>query len=250
MTTQTPEGTTTPAQVRAGVALVATEAAGDIAAGVADTPLDQVRSVLFDLVPAVSDTYAAAAATLGADWYEELRDAANPPRVYVPEIITRDRSDDLRANVALATSELADAESIRAIEDSDAYMARVIAEVEADTQAAIADALRDTVTENAVRDPDATGWRRYARPEACKFCLMLAAKGAIYSESTARFAAHRAMTPEGRKGGNCMCVAGPAFDDGTRASVMQRTASRRKRSAKDSAALREYLNRKYPDAPG
>jgi hypothetical protein len=80
---------------------------------------------------------------------------------------------------------------------------------------------------------------------------MLAARGAVYTERTARFAAHGAVMAGGRKGGTCMCVAGPAYvPSAPRASAMQYLASRRKRSAADKAHLREYLNHNFPDARG
>lgn len=57
----------------------------------------------------------------------------------------------------------------------------------------------------------------------------------------------------GRKGGNCMCIAGPAFggkEIWAEATPVQYLASRKKRTAKQKAALRKYLNSNFPDAPG
>ena len=49
-----------------------------------------------------------------------------------------------------------------------------------------------------------------------------------------------------------MCLAGPAFDgEGiAKATPMQYVASKRKRTEKERAALRDYLNHNFPDAPG
>ena len=72
---------------------------------------------------------------------------------------------------------------------------------------------------------------------------MLAARGAVYLDNTARFAAHT----------HCKCTAQPVFsssDYGDEANVMQYMASRKKRTPEQQAALREYLNSNYPEFPG
>jgi hypothetical protein len=63
---------------------------------------------------------------------------------------------------------------------------------------------------------------------------MLADRGAVYKESTARFASHP----------NCFCSAQPVFgenDTGEEASVIQYIASRRSRTPEQRAVLRDYL---------
>src|SRR5690242_12439623 len=40
---------------------------------------DAAREALLDLLPSLAATYGAAAATLGADWYDEMREAAEMP---------------------------------------------------------------------------------------------------------------------------------------------------------------------------
>lgn len=234
---------TSPEQVRTGLTVVTTAAAAELAEVATAAPVEQVRGVLFEVVPLIAETYSTAAAALGADWYEELRDAAAPGSPFVPTVVIPDRADALQATVAVATPELRDTESMQEILDPEAYLADVLAEIEAEMQREIANALRETVTENTERDPDAVGWRRHVRgSESCKFCQMLADKGAIFTENTARFAAHT----------HCRCLAGPVFGrvDGPTASVLQYAASRRNRSEKERAKLREYLNEHYPDAPG
>ena len=66
---------------------------------------------------------------------------------------------------------------------------------------------------------------------------MLSDKGAVFRAETARFAAHS----------NCHCSAAPVFNgqDGEEANVMQYVASQKRRSEKDRARLREYLNANY-----
>lgn len=61
---------------------------------------------------------------------------------------------------------------------------------------------RETILENANRDPEADGWRRETRGATCEFCKALAARGGVYREATASFAAHA----------HCDCAAVPNFD--------------------------------------
>jgi len=96
---------------------------------------------------------------------------------------------------------------------------------------------RDTILENRKRDPSAVGWRRITNG-GCKLCRMLADRGAIFMDTTARFAAHT----------NCKCTAQPVFstgDYGEEASVMQYMASQKRSTPTSRARLREYLNTNY-----
>lgn len=225
---------TSPEQVRTGLTVVTTAAAADLANTAASAPAERARGLLFEATPLIVAEYGQAAAALGLEWYEELREESSASRPFTPLAVTPLREDYLDNAVAWATESLREieAEMERELEES---MARLLPIVERE----VAAAMRQTVTENAIEDPDATGWRRFARAGGCKFCQMLAAKGAIFTEASVDFAAHR----------NCNCLAGPAFDDGPRASVMQYVASQ-KRSPEQRERLREYLNQHFPDAPG
>lgn len=251
---------TTPDQVRSGLQIVATAASSYLraAAEAEETPAG-VRAALFAVTPIVVAEYGTAAAALGAEWYEELRDAAalldQITSPFRPRLIIPERDEQIATTVATVSEDLYDLEqgaSAKVI-DFETAKQRIIGEIADSVQQEVAGAMRETVTQNATEDPDAGGWRRFARPEACKFCLMLAAKGAVYTGRSARFAAHGAVMAGGRKGGNCMCIAGPAFggkETWEQATPMQYLASRKKRTAKQKAALREYLNENFPDAPG
>jgi hypothetical protein len=245
---------TTPEQVRHGLQLVATAASAELktAAEQQEDP-QTLRAILFAATPILAAEYGAAAAALGAEWYEDIRDTAaalgQVTRVFRPRLIIPAREEQIAATVAGLTADLRDAVDATIIDFEQAKQ-RILADVADSVEQEVATALRETVTTNVAADPDAAGWRRFARPGACKFCLMLAAKGAVYTERSARFAAHGAVMSGGRKGGNCMCIAGPAFGPHEEATPMQYVASRKKRTAKQKAALRDYLNENFPDAPG
>lgn len=246
----------TPSRVRRALRIVAQAAAADLrsvanAASESGSP-SEIRAALFAATPLIVSDYTDGSSALAIDWYEELRDAAQARGQFSPNPLVLVTDDELAAIVAETTSALHDIE--RGIEeDLEAALAESLELLEAEIQEEVAQAFRDTMTGNVERDPAAVGWRRFARPEACKFCLMLAARGAVYTEATARFAAHGAVMRGNRKGGNCMCIAGPAFggkEIWAEATPMQYVASQSERTPEQQAALRDYLNANFPDAPG
>ena len=241
---------TPPSQVRSGLLLVGSAAANDLQTVAASgSTAEEVRSALFVAAPLIVSEYSDGTAALALDWYEELRDAAAAEHPYAPQPIRLVTDADVRAVVALSTVALVDTPS----PSTDEAVTTSLKLVVGGLQELVSDAFRDTITKNSVADPSTVGWRRFARPEACKFCLMLAARGAVYTEATARFAAHGAVMSGNRRGGNCQCITGPAFggkEIWAEASPMQYLATRKRRSAEQSAKLRTYLNENFPDAPG
>lgn len=236
-----------PEEVRAGLTIVTAAAAAEVATiAQAGSNASEVRNALLVAVPIIVADYADGSSALALDWYEELREAASPRRSFTPRIVRTITDDDSRTAVALATEALREEPA-----DLESVLDSVVVTISGSVVELVATDFRTTMTENAIADPAAEGWRRYARPEACKFCKMLADRGAVYSASTARFAAHGAVMAGNRKGGNCMCLAGPSFDpDAPKASAMQYVASRRKRTPKQRAELREYLRENFPDSRG
>lgn len=244
---------TSPEAVRGGLLTLADAAKSDVraVAQASRQDPDETRAALFAAVPLVVAEYNLGAGVLAVDWYEQLRDSAGIAVPFVPEPFIAISDDEIASVVAQATESLYDLQ--RGIErEIEEAFAESLTQVQAETERLIAEAFRDTVTENATRDPAAVGWRRFARAGACKFCLMLAARGAVYTKETARFAAHGAVMNGNRKGGNCMCIAGPAFATANweEATPMQYVASQETRTDAQRATLRAYLNKNYPDAPG
>lgn len=192
---------------------------------------EQQRSLLLDITPSVIAHYSDGSSALAADFYDDERERAAPPKLYIAEPIIIDRTVKIRSAIAWAAKPLFDGD----LATSGSRLAEVV-------QLETARPYRDTITTNRRRDPSAVGWRRVSNG-GCKFCVMLAAKGAIFSDESARFASHT----------NCKCTAQPVFstnDFGEEASAMQYMASSRRRSPEQQARLREYLNVNYPDLPG
>ncbi len=63
---------------------------------------------------------------------------------------------------------------------------------------------RQTITDTVALDQAATGWARVTSGNACKFCSMLAGRGAVYSEQSVGFEAHD----------GCSCSAEPELQLG------------------------------------
>lgn len=159
-----------------------------------------VRDALFDFVPALVAEYGDVAATVAADWYMELRDAEGVGGSFAAPLAPAVPDEQVKARLGFA-----------ARPDGPLWAGQ------ADTLTAFLGMMsneyalqpgRDTVMQAAHKDNAA-----YARiPErgACKFCLMLASRGFVYSKSTAGDAK--------KFHGKCRCNAMPVWDE-TRARV-------------------------------
>ena len=215
-------------QVRAALSAVADDGTARLAAilpTLSGSP-ESMRAALLDITPSLVLTYADGTSALAADWYDDLRDDAAPAKRFQAEPVVVDRSEKVARLVVWASEPLFAPEPA---------MDQVALRLLPDVQKEIVRPARDTITTNTKRDPSAVGWRRISSGSGCKFCRMLADRGAVYKVDTARFASH----------GHCHCTAAPAFDDGPEASTLQYVASQRRRSEKDRARLREYLNANY-----
>lgn len=187
---------------------------------------EQQRSLLLDITPSVIAHYSDGSSALAADFYDDERERAAPPKLYIAEPVIEDRTAKIRRAVAWASQPL--------FEDDRELSAGRLAEV---VNLETARPYRDTILTNRRRDPSAVGWRRVTNG-GCKLCRMLADRGAVYMETTARFAAHPA----------CKCTAQPVFttdDYGDEASAMQYVASQARRTPEKQARLRDYLNANY-----
>lgn len=152
------------------------------------------RDGLLDLLPQLVQMYGSAAATLGADWYDDLRDEAQVPGRFaavVADLPDVGRTDALaRWGVTpLFTPDMAP------------DYPTALAKVAGGLQRIISDADRHTVASSSVADPRARGWARGGTGH-CDFCRMLIGRGAVYTEATADFVSHD----------HCGCVAVPRFD--------------------------------------
>jgi hypothetical protein len=226
---------TSPEAVRTQLAVVTSAVAAELGAQAALVAPEDRISTLLTILPDVVPPFYDAAGSLAVAWYDELRDEASPSTAYTPTIIGDPATDWIEREAEAF---------LRQIEADFAAEAQALAdEITRLAEKEVARGFRDSVLGNVRMDEDAIGWSRVTRPGACKFCVMLADKGAVYSEDTAIFAAHT----------DCHCAARPEFrggEHGPEASVEQYLASTKRRGAAQRAALRDYLNTNYPDSRG
>lgn len=150
----------------------------------------EAREALMDVLPSLVGTYALASATISADWYDDLRDAVEARGRFVAFPVEPERlGADVLARWGVGPL---------FAEEPDWQRARVL--VAGGMQLRIANASRYTVARSAVADPAADGWQREGVGE-CDWCNVLIGRGAVYTESTADFAAHD----------HCRCSAVPAW---------------------------------------
>lgn len=225
---------TPPEVIRTQLTLVTGEATKEVLAAASQAPEKPVDAAL-DAVRVVVPAYYDAAGSLALAWYDERRAEARPRTAYSPQIIGDPTTDWIDREVA------AYAKSLDLSLESEAQ--KLLDEVNRLAEKEVARGFLNSITGNTHIDRDAVGWSRIARPGACKFCLMIASRGAVFREDTATFAAHR----------SCHCAAQPEFRGGAHgpeASVEQYVASSKRRTPQQQAQLRGYLNTNFPDAPG
>lgn len=208
-------------------------AAGDVVAlAVADllatwrtfdlTDVLTVQRDLTQLLTELLDGYGAVLGSLTADWYENVRDEAGVPGTFNAQSITSFDTGRVESLAGYSTSPLS-------WENPD--LERALASATGGLQKILIEDAGEDVIANSSRDPRSTGWKRVTSADACKFCVMLAGRGAVYSADTCRFASHD----------HCKCSAEPAFGEGISMSVVQFAASSRRQTEADKARVRAYL---------
>lgn len=177
----------TPTQLRRDVATLSALAADDLAGLWREVETaNAVEAALRDVLPALVAEYGAAAATVAADWYDDVREerAIRGRFTAIPAAIEQTGTQAL---VGWALTEATDMASFQSL-------------ILGGTQRRIANFSRLTVSRSSIEDPQARGWMRVGTPR-CDFCAMLIGRGAVYTEATADFEAHD----------HCNCAAAPAW---------------------------------------
>lgn len=136
------------------------------------------RRALEEVLPALVDRYGEVSATVGGDWYDDLRARSSPPGRFTAVMADPPATGAVRANVRWSVTPL-----FSETRDSRQAFARAALVL---SRHALQPA-RDTVTRSARRDPARPRWARVpGAADPCAFCLMLASRGPIYhTEDTA-----------------------------------------------------------------
>lgn len=179
----------------------------------------------YEVLPAISNQYGEAAATLAADWYDAQRATLNVPGHFQAGLAPAPVEDKLRAISNWAT------EPIRKPEPASVevtMLETVQQRAESAAQKLVADMHRETIKLSSVADPNAHGWGRFTEPGACDFCLMLSARGGVYTDASVRFGSHD----------HCHCLAGPVWNENREwvGEYKRATRSDRQRAAANKLA--------------
>lgn len=154
---------------------------------------EELLAAMYDVLPAVIEQWALASAAVAAEWYDAERERLEVPGRF-QAIVDPLESLGTEALIGWAvqplTGDTPNAEQAK-------Y--RLVGGV----QKRLANSANFTITGSSVADPQSRGWMRRTRPAACSFCLMIASRGAVYTEQTARFASHE----------RCYCSAAPVWNN-------------------------------------
>lgn len=161
---------------------------------------EAVQQALFEFIPALVSEYGDVAATVAADWYDELRDAEGVGGRFRAPLAPTVPVEQVNGRLGFATRAtgplwLGDTAALTT------FLAMMANEYALQPG-------RDTVIQAAHKDNAA--FARVPEPGACKFCLMLASRGFVYSKST--------VGDSKKFHGKCRCNAMPVWDE-TRARV-------------------------------
>lgn len=154
-----------------------------------------VRDALLEVTPALVREYGDIAATVTAEWYEELRDNSNPQQRYTVTTVEAAPAEQVEQTVRWAAKDLFGENP-----------AQTLALLNGAVQRLILYSSRETVARNIIRDPSKPRWARVpSGAKTCAFCEVMASRGFVY------------LTEETAGEGNdyhddCDCVAVVEFD--------------------------------------
>lgn len=154
-----------------------------------------VRDALLDFFPELLSVYGDTAAVLGADYYDILRDV--PPSASSFAALLADPTDP---EVAKADARWA----LGPLFKSEPDPVQAFKDLTGVTQRLVLQPGRDTISNSVYRDPVRTGYARIPTgPTTCKWCVMLASRGAVYGSAAS------AGAEGNRYHGDCDCVPTP-----------------------------------------
>jgi hypothetical protein len=193
---------------------------------------EKVRDALLQFVPILTRRYGEGAASVAANWYDDVRGGVNVRNRFRAQVASPVDADRVERAVRFAAQHLFTATPALALPSLAAPIQRYAIEP-----------ARLTIARSVNADPDAYGWSRRAGPGSCRFCRTLEARRRIYKRSTADFASHN----------DCNCVAVPNFNaKAPEVPVIAYMASARtggmseERKAAHNTKVREWVENTFP----
>lgn len=163
----------------------------------------------------VGEQFGGAAASLGEDYYRNLRrEAGITTTLKLPEPVLPTRAE-VDADIAWAMRERAELAG-----DLDATYQAILADIQAETEKAVLDVMRTRAVQAVEGDDKALGFRRVPRPEACYWCIAMAirtsTRGGEQHYGVYKSRASAGQMPAGAKElnrfhTNCHCAVEPVF---------------------------------------
>lgn len=228
---------TTPSSnpsLNAALASIANEAAAELDP-VWKLPAKRIIPALFEVIPPLVDKWGLASSSAAADWYDELRAHSNV-RGRFSAIVEKHNLGGVSlagwaAQPLKAAPQTGVAPSEMPIQHLDPVQEAQY-RVEGGIQKRIVNAANHTITNSAKQDPQARGWMRLTRPEACRFCRMVASRGGVFTQATATFACHE----------KCYCSAVPVWG-GKPIHVGPYKPSDRPNNAQERARVKAWIKK-------
>lgn len=156
-----------------------------------DQPIETIAQQLRRAMPAVTNTYSALTARIGATAYNESRALANPPSKFVAEPKIQDTNPAIQAAIGFGIAQLTKGKDYATFQST----------LSGSVQRLVLEGDRGTVELNILADPAGTTYQRIPSPGACAFCMTMA--------SVAEFSASSEF--EGFHN-FCRCTLSPIFE--------------------------------------
>jgi hypothetical protein len=153
---------------------------------------DRVAAGLMDFSQVLVARYGTDAGQLAAQWYDDIRSGLRVTGAFRAEAVA---SPFLGPAVEGVVRRAAGALWTTSVIDT-------LVTIRAFIPTYVTAAANETIRTSAIADPKATGWQRVTRADACKFCVALSDRGAVYKRETATFLSHH----------SCGCSAVPSWD--------------------------------------
>lgn len=132
----------------------------------------RVRDALLDFFPELVAAYGDAAALLGADFYDELRNV--PPSAASFRALLAEPPDTAQARASARWG-------VGALFVDEPDPRQALDKLEGAAQRLVLQAARTTIVRSAGRDPVRRGFARVPAGATCAFCTMLASRGFVYA---------------------------------------------------------------------
>lgn len=143
--------------------------------GLSDRPAREALPLLKAVLPDVVQTFGAAAASLAADYYDDVRATAGVAGDFAAEALDTVPSEQILASSSFATKGVyTDGADLL---DTSGAMMKVVDRLTKKPG-------RDTLYTAGLRDPNPPRYARVPRGAVtCRFCAMLASRGAVYASA-------------------------------------------------------------------